>query len=54
MRDAEVAQEVHNAILGHDQHTVGAAYGRGPSLAIMKSATDKASHPYLAWISSED
>ncbi|NRB17236.1 MAG: tyrosine-type recombinase/integrase [Rhodobacteraceae bacterium] len=53
MRDAEVAQEVHNAILGHDQHTVGAAYGRGPSLNIMKSAVDKANHPYLDWIAPE-
>jgi hypothetical protein len=52
MRDAEVPQEVHNAILGHDQHTVGAAYGRGPSLGSMKAAVDEASHPYLDWIAS--
>lgn len=50
MRDAEVGLEVHNAILGHDQHTVSASYGRGPSLAAMKAAVDKARHPYLAWI----
>lgn len=50
MRDAEVGLEVHNAILGHDLHTVSAGYGRGPSLRVMKAAVDKASHPYLRWI----
>ncbi|MCT4373261.1 tyrosine-type recombinase/integrase [Yangia mangrovi] len=53
MRNAGVALEVHNAILGHDQHTVGAAYGHGPSLAVMKAAVDLAAHPYLSWISEE-
>ncbi len=53
MRDAEVGFEVHNAILGHDQNTVSASYGRGPSLAAMKAAVDKAQHPYLAWFTQE-
>lgn len=50
MRDAEVGLEVHNAILGHDQSSISASYGRGPSLRVMKDAIDKAVHPYLDWI----
>lgn len=50
MRDAEVGLEVHNAIMGHDTGGVAASYGRGPSLAVMKAAVDKAQHPYLEWI----
>ena len=52
MRDAEVSAEVHNAILGHDQTSISAIYGRGPSLRTLKTAVDKASHPYLDWIST--
>ena len=51
MRDAGVSLEVHNAIMGHDQHTVAAGYGQGPSLSVMKKAVDEAKHPYLRWIS---
>lgn len=51
MRDADVSAEVHNAIMGHEQDKVAAAYGRGPSLRSMKEAVDRADHPYLSWIS---
>ncbi|MFV1535255.1 DUF6538 domain-containing protein [Phaeobacter sp. JH209B] len=53
LRDAEVNFEVNNAILGHDQHTVSATYGRGPSLQAKKEAVDRPIHRYLGWISED-
>ena len=52
MRDAGVALEIHNALLGHDLHTVASSYGRGPGLPRLKDAVDRATHPYLDWIAS--
>lgn len=50
LRDRDVHLEVHNAIMGHDLHTVSASYGDGPSLRILKEAIDRPAHPYLSWI----
>ncbi|WOI57144.1 tyrosine-type recombinase/integrase [Palleronia sp. LCG004] len=50
MRDAGVSREIHSAILGHDLSAVSAAYGRGPSLKVMKDAVDRAEHPYIGLI----